>query len=466
MQPNIILLLIDDMGWRDLGCYGSTFYETPNLDRLAADGMLFTDAYAACPVCSPTRASLMTGKYPATLGITDWIDWAGAIHPARGKLIDVPYLKELPLTEETIATTLHKGGYATWHVGKWHLGDDGHHPEDHGFDRNIGGCKLGSPVPGDYFSPYAVPGLADAPAGEYLTDRLTDEAIQLITKHDYTQPFFLNFWHYAVHTPIQAKQAEIDKYVAKAKALGLDLVEPFAEGNFFPAEHKKHLRIQRRLFQSDPVYAAMVENLDWNIGRLLQALIEQGIADNTVVIFTSDNGGLATAEGSPTCNAPLAEGKGWMYEGGTREPLLIKWPGVTKGGSRCAVPVTSPDFYPTLLAMAGLPMPNPTAIEGIDFTALLQGASALDREAIFWHYPHYGNQGGTPGSAVRSGDYKLIEFFEDGRLELYNLRVDLSEEHNLAAEEPQITAQLHRLLRDWRAAVEAQLPPPNPEYVP
>ena len=466
MQPNIILILIDDMGWRDLGCYGSTFYETPNLDRLAADGMLFTDAYAACPVCSPTRASLMTGKYPATLGITDWIDWAGAIHPARGKLIDVPYLKELPLTEETIATTLRKGGYATWHVGKWHLGDHGHHPEDHGFDRNIGGCKLGSPVPGDYFSPYAVPGLADAPDGEYLTDRLTDEAIRLIADHDYTQPFFLNFWHYAVHTPIQAKQAEIDKYVAKAKALGLDLIEPFAEGDFFPTEHKKHLHIQRRLLQSDPVYAAMVENLDWNIGRLLESLAKQGIADNTVVIFTSDNGGLATAEGSPTCNAPLAEGKGWMYEGGTREPLLIKWPGVIKPGSRCEVPVTSPDFYPTLLAMAGLPLPQPAAIEGVDFTALLQGAAALDRAAIFWHYPHYGNQGGTPGSAVRSGDYKLIEFFEEARLELYNLRTDLSEEHNLVAEEPQITAQLHHLLRDWRAAVEAKLPAPNPDYGP
>lgn len=466
MQPNIILILIDDMGWRDLGCYGSTFYETPNLDRLAAEGMLFTDAYAACPVCSPTRASLMTGKYPATLGITDWIDWAGAIHPARGKLIDVPYLKELPHSETTIADTLRGGGYATWHVGKWHLGDDGHHPEDHGFDRNIGGCKLGSPVPGGYFSPYAVPGLEDAPDGEYLTDRLTDEAIRLIVTHDYAQPFFLNFWHYAVHTPIQAKPADIDKYVAKAKALGLDLIEPFVEGDFFPAEHKKHLRIQRRLLQSDPVYAAMVENLDWNIGRLLQALAQQGIADNTVVIFTSDNGGLATAEGSPTCNAPLAEGKGWMYEGGTREPLLLKWPGVIKGGSRCTVPVTSPDFYPTLLAMAGLPLPHPNAIEGIDFTPLLQGAPKLDREAIFWHYPHYGNQGGTPGSAVRSGDYKLIEFFEDGRLELYNLRTDLSEEHNLVAAEPQITARLHRLLREWRGAVETKLPAPNPDYMP
>ncbi|MCB0123893.1 MAG: sulfatase, partial [Caldilineaceae bacterium] len=394
MQPNIIFILIDDLGWRDLGCYGSSFYETPHLDQLAAEGMLFTDAYAACPVCSPTRASIMTGKYPATLGITDWIDWANAIHPARGKLVDVPYLKELPLSETTVATLLRNGGYATWHVGKWHLGDVGHHPEDHGFDRNIGGCRLGSPAPGGYFSPYAVPGLEGGADGEYLTDRLTDEAIRLIEQHDPAQPFFLNFWHYAVHTPIQAKEADIAKYQAKAQRLGLDQLPTFCEGDFYPTEHKQHLRIRRRLLQSDPVYAAMVENLDWNIGRLLEALERNGIAEETVVIFTSDNGGLSTSEGSPTCNAPLAEGKGWMYEGGTREPLIIKWPGVITGGSRCAIPVTSPDFLPTLLTMAEMPIPEELALEGVDFSPLLRGAAALDREAIFWHYPHYGNQGG------------------------------------------------------------------------
>jgi arylsulfatase A-like enzyme len=450
---------------RDLGCYGSTFYETPVLDQLAAEGMCFTDAYAACPVCSPTRASIMTGKYPATLGITDWIDWAGAIHPARGKLVDVPYLKALPQSETTVASLLRDGGYATWHVGKWHLGDIGHHPEDHGFEVNIGGCRLGSPVPGDYFSPYAVPGLDGGPEGEYLTDRLTDEAIRLIKSHPSERPFFLNFWHYAVHTPIQAKAADIAKYVAKAQALGLDQQPTFAEGDFFPTEHKQQLRITRRLLQSDPVYAAMIENLDWNIGRLLAALTECGLADNTVVIFTSDNGGLATAEGSPTCNAPLAEGKGWMYEGGTREPLLVKWPGVIAPGSTCSTPVTSPDFLPTLLEMAALPPRTDLPIEGVSFTPLLTGADALDRAAIFWHYPHYGNQGGTPGSAVRAGDYKLIEFFEDGRLELYHLRNDLCEAHNLVAAEPDVAQRLHALLTTWRASVEAQIPAPNPAYV-
>lgn len=464
MQPNIIFILIDDMGWRDLGCYGSTFYETPNLDRLATEGMLFTDAYAACPVCSPTRASILTGKYPATLGITDWIDWADSIHPARGKLIDVPYLKELPLSETTVATLLRDGGYATWHVGKWHLGDVGHHPQEHGFDVNIGGCRLGSPAPGGYFSPYAIPGLDGGDDGEYLTDRLTDEAIQLIEQRNPQKPFFLNFWHYAVHTPIEAKAADIEKYRAKAKALGLNKQPTFQEGEHYPTEHKKHLRIKRRLLQSDPVYAAMIENLDWNIGRLLAALDANGIADETIILFTSDNGGLATSEGSPTCNAPLAEGKGWMYEGGTREPLLVKWPGVAAAGSRCSVPVTSPDFLPTLLGMAQLPIPQEVDVAGTTIEPLLRGTGELERDAIFWHYPHYGNQGGTPGSSVRVGDYKLIEFFEDGRLELYNLRTDIREEHNLIAQENELTHKLHKLLDDWRATVEAQMPQPNPTY--
>lgn len=469
MQPNIIFLLIDDLGWRDLGCYGSTFYETPNLDRLAAEGMLFTDAYAACPVCSPTRASIMTGKYPATLGITDWIDWADAIHPARGKLIDVPYLKELPTSETTIASRLRDAGYATWHVGKWHLGGEGHHPENHGFDVNIGGCHLGSPTQGGYFSPYTIPVLENGPDGEYLTDRLTDDAINLLNSHcaqPTKQPFFLNFWHYAVHTPIQAKAIDIDKYVAKAKALGLNQEEALEPGDFFPTEHKKHLRIMRRRFQSDPIYAAMVENLDWNIGRLLAALDEVGATNETIIIFTSDNGGLATAEGSPTCNAPLAEGKGWMYEGGTREPLLVKWPGVVAPSSTCKTPVSSPDFFPTLLEIAGASATRELPIEGVSIQPLLKGEKELGRDAIYWHYPHYGNQGGTPGSSVRAGDYKLIEFFEDGRLELYNLRTDLSEETNLIEEEPEIAQRLHHLLSEWRTSVEAKMPPLNPAYEP
>lgn len=455
-QPNIIFILMDDMGWMDLGCYGSSFYETPNLDRLATQGMRFTDAYAACPVCSPTRASLLTGKYPATLGITDWIDWGGKTHPCRGKLVDVPYLKELPSTEFSLASALAAGGYQTWHVGKWHLGGPDHSPLQHGFEVNIGGCAWGMPQHG-YFSPWQIPGMADAEPGTYLTDHLTDQAIGLIQERG-DKPFFLNFAHYAVHTPIQAPPELVAKYQAKAKALGLDTQDAVEEGEVFPTQHKGHLRVQRRKLQSDPTYAAMVENLDWNVGRLLDALEEMGLAQDTLIVFTSDNGGLATAEGSPTCNAPLNEGKGWMYEGGTREPLLVRWPGQVEAGSTCTQPVTSPDFYPTLLEAAGLPLVPEQHVDGTSFLPALRGDVSFQRDPIFWHYPHYGNQGGTPGSSVRQGDYKLIEFFEDGRLELYNLRTDIGETRNLATELPAVVEGLHAQLRQWRESIEAKIP--------
>jgi len=464
-RPNIVFILIDDMGWKDLGCYGTSFYETPNIDRLAREGMRFTDAYAACPVCSPTRASILTGKYPATVGITDWIDAHGHLHPARGRLVDVPYLKHLPGKEYSLARALQDGGYQTWHVGKWHLGCDGHLPEDHGFDINIGGAHQGSPGSGGYFSPWTIPPLekVDVPAGTYLTDYLTDQTLELLHQRD-DRPFFLNLCYYSVHTPIQAKAEKIAKYEAKAKAMGLDQVQTFAEGELFPCQHKQDQRIKRRLVQSDPVYAAMIESLDENLGRLFDQLDALGEGENTVVFFTSDNGGLATSEGSPTCNAPLAEGKGWMYEGGTREPLMVRWSGRITGGSTCPTPVTSPDFYPTILELAGLePIPEQHC-DGTSIAPLLHGAESIEREAIFWHYPHYGNQGGTPGSSVRSGDYKLIEFFEDGRLELYNLREDIGETKNLAASKPETTAQLHRLLHEWRERVEAKIPEPNPKW--
>ncbi len=459
--PNIVLILVDDLGWKDLSCYGSEFYETPHLDRLVAGGMKFTDAYAACPVCSPTRASIMTGKYPARVGITDWIDWQGTTHPARGKLVDVPYLKQLPLSERSIARSLRDAGYATWHVGKWHLGGAGFGPEEHGFEVNIGGCHAGAPYPGGYFSPWTIEALkdVDVPPGTYLTDYLTDRAIELIAARD-DRPFFLNMWYYSVHTPIEAKPEKIATYEAKRAALGLDRVQEFADGDHYPTEHKKHLRIRRRLVQSDPVYAAMIESLDENVGRLLDAIDARGATNDTVVIFTSDNGGLATAAGSPTCNAPLAEGKGWMYEGGTREPLAIVWPGTVTPGSVCDVPVTSTDFYPTLLAIAGQDLLPDQHCDGVSLLPLLNGARHLERGAIFWHYPHYGNQGSTPGSAVRAGDYKLIEFFEDGHAELYNLRADIGETRDLAQAEPQVAARLRDLLAGWRAEVEALIPQP------
>ena len=461
-KPNFLFILIDDMGWKDLGCYGSGFYETPNLDRLCGEGVSFTDAYAACPVCSPTRASVLTGKYPARLGITTWINWRGG--GDKGKLLSAPYVNHLPLEERTIARLLKDAGYRTYHVGKWHLGTQPYWPEHHGFDVNVGGCEWGMPLHG-YFSPWRIPGLADGPPGSYLTDHLTDAAIALIEDNG-DAPFFLHLPYYSVHIPIQVQQAYVDKYEAKARDLGLDRVKALEEGEAFPVEHKKHLRVVRRLLQSDPVYAGMVERLDHNIGRVLEALARTGQAQDTVVIFTSDNGGLATAEGSPTSNAPLSEGKGWMYEGGTREPLIVRWPGVVAPGSRCAAPVTSTDFYPTMLEMAGLdPLPEQHC-DGLSLVPLLTGAGPLDREAIFWHYPHYGNQGGTPGSSVRAGDYKLIEFFEDGSLELYNLREDIGEADNLLQELPQLAAHLKGVLSDWRQRVAARIPEPNPEYEP
>ena len=456
-RPNILFILIDDLGWRDLSCYGSSFYETPCLDGLARQGMLFSDAYASCPVCSPTRASILTGKYPARVGITNFIKGV-----ETGKCLPVPYLDHLPLHEKTIARALKEAGYRTYSIGKWHLGGVQFFPQQHGFDVNIAGCHWGHPHNG-YFSPYGMPGLADGPAGEYLTDRLTDEAIKLI-KANGDDPFFMYLPYYAVHTPIQVPKRYSDTSAAKAKKLGLDCINALEEGEHFPCEHKKHLRVTRRRLQSDPAYAGMLANLDENIGRLLAGLEQAGKADDTLVVFTSDNGGLSTAEGAPTCNAPLSEGKGWMYEGGTRVCLLIKWPGVTAPGSVCATPVTSPDFYPTLLEAAGVDLIPEQHCDGESMLSLLKRAGPQQREAIFWHYPHYGNQGGTPGCSVRCGDYKLIEFFEDDSVELYNLRDDMSEDRNIAAAQPERARRMQRLLRDWRASVKALVPARNPAW--
>jgi arylsulfatase A-like enzyme len=456
-QPNIVLILLDDMGQRDLGCYGSTFYETPNIDRLASRGMRFDNAYASCPVCSPTRASIMTGQYPARVGITNYIPGN-----ACGRLLSVPYFQTLPSEHVTVAEALRQGGYQTWHVGKWHLGRPGHWPEDFGFEVNIAGSQHGSP-PNGYFSPYHIPTLSEGPPGEYLTDRLTDESIRLIEERDPARPFFLNLWHYAVHTPIEAPHDLVEKYRRKARDLGLDTQQALQPGEFFPCLHKKDERIVRRLIQSDPAYAAMIENLDTNVGRLLAALAQAGLEDNTLVVFTSDNGGLSTAEGSPTTNLPLCEGKGWMYDGGIREPLIACGPGIAPAGV-CDEPVTSTDFYPTFLDMAGLPPRPHQHADGLSLVPLLRGQDHLERQAIYWHYPHYSNQGDTPACAVRSGDWKLIEFFETGRLELYNLTEDIGEERELSTQRPEITQRLHDLLIRWRTDIEAKIPQPNPDY--
>ncbi len=466
--PNIMFILADDLGWMDLSCMGSSFYETPNLDRLAREGVRFTDAYAACPVCSPTRASIMTGKYPANVGITNFIGGH-----AKGYLISAPYADHISHNEKTLAEEILELGYSTWHIGKWHLAGrynrspefkKSHYPDGHGFDVNIAGCELGMPHHG-YFSPWLIKNLEDKKDGEYLPDRLTDEAINLIRNRG-DKPFFLNMWYYLVHTPIQAKEEYVKYFKKKRLDLSLDDVPEFSTGDYFPCEHKKNEKIIRRLIQSDPEYAAMIKSLDENIGRLVKSLKDEGIYDDTVIFFTSDNGGLSTAEGSPTCNKPLAEGKGWMYEGGTREPLIVKWDGRIKPGSICRTPVTSPDFYPTICEIAGKTEYKPG--DGRSLVTLLEDNEDqnLVERPLFWHYPHYANQGGTPGSSVRKGRFKLINFYEGDRFELYDIVADPGEKKNLFEEKKLVADDLQQLLTDWKNSVQAKIPEKNPEFIP
>lgn len=450
MTPNLIVILVDDLGWTDLSCYGSPFYETPHLDALAAGGARFTQAYAAAPVCSPSRAALLTGKWPARVGVTNFIGGH-----AVGRLADVPYFHGLPRNEYSLARALADGGYATWHVGKWHLGERLTSPEVHGFEVNLGGCGMGHPP--TYFSPYGIPTLTDGPDGEYLTERLTDEAVRLITDHDQTRPFFLNLWHYTVHTPIQAPRSLIEKYRAKAERLGLD-TEEIIDGEPMPTWHLDGVRVRRRTRHSDPAYAAMIETLDDSVGAIVGALRRTGQLDQTMIVFTSDNGGLATAESSPTCNAPLAEGKGWMEDGGLRVPLIISGPGVEPVETNALT--TTPDLYPTLLGLADLDVPDWHRIDGVDILPAAYG-DEFDRGPLYWHYPHYSNQGGTPGAAIREGRWKLIRWFEDGREALYDLIADIGERDDRSAAEPDLVRGLSGRLDAWLQEVGALVPQPN-----
>ncbi|OGV70952.1 MAG: hypothetical protein A2283_17365 [Lentisphaerae bacterium RIFOXYA12_FULL_48_11] len=424
-KPNFVFILIDDMGQRDVGCYGSKIHETPNIDKLASQGMLFTDGYAACPVCSPTRASIMTGKYPARLHLTDWI--AGHVKP-KAKLKIPDWTKYLPLEEVTIADALKKAGYVTASIGKWHLGE-GCEPEKQGFDVNVGGDNHGQPP--SYFSPYKL-SFQDGPEGEYLTDRLGDEALKFL-ENNKDRSFFLYFPNYAVHTPLQAKKDLTEKYLGKN----------------LPAKG-----------QNGATYAAMVQSVDENVGKIMKKLDELGIADNTIVFFMSDNGGLEAV----TSNAPLRAGKGTLYEGGVREPWIVKWPGVVKPGSRCSVPVISTDFFSTITEMAGISGEAARTPDGLSIVPLLKETGTVQREALYWHYPHYHKT--NPGGAIRCGDFKLIEYYEDGVIELFDLKNDLGEMTNLAGKMPGKAEELRKKLDDWRKAVGAQMPTPNPDYDP
>ncbi|MCA9081630.1 MAG: sulfatase [Planctomycetaceae bacterium] len=445
---NVVLFVADDLGWMDLGCQGSSFYETPNLDRLAAQGMRFTNAYAACPVCSPTRASLQTGRWPQRTGITDYI---GAAQPDKWKrdttLLPAPYSTELAHNETTLAEALRANGYATMFAGKWHLGGEAYWPEHQGFDINRGGIDRGGPYGGKkYFSPYGNPRLEDGTPGEHIADRLADECGKFIEAHQ-DEPFFVNYCFYDVHTPLMAKPELVAKYQAKRTT---DVAK--SQGQW----PKEGVRPVRQV-QDHAVYAGMVETMDGAVGTVLAKLDELKLADRTLVLFTSDNGGLSTSEGWPTSNLPLRGGKGWLYEGGIRVPCIVRWPGVTKAGSESDRVVVSPDLFATVLDAAGLPA-SASAQDSVSLVPTLKGESQPPRPASFWHYPHYGNQGGFPGAAVRDGNWKLIERYEDDSLELYDLSADISEQKNLVEQQPEIVARLKRQLDAWRTDVGAKFP--------
>ena len=441
VRPNFVFLLVDDLGWGDFGCYGAEFYETPQIDRLAGEGMSFSNGYAACTVCSPSRAAILSGCYPARLHLTDWI--TGHDHPFD-KLTVPDWKIELDHERVLLPEALREAGYATAFFGKWHLMPigkpdfDKHYPTDHGFDINVGGREWGQPKGrGKYFSPFDMPGLDDGNEGDFLTDKLTDAALDFLDSTKRDRPFLLYFSYYTLHAPLMAPPELVAKYRKKAESFGN------AKNEWL-----------------DPRRAGMVECLDNSVGRIMAKLGELGIADNTVVILTGDNGG-----DDPKTSGGLRDFKGLSHEGGVREPFIVKWPGRVAANSKCDEPVIGTDFYPTMLEMAGLPARPEEHRDGVSILPLLTGkADRLDREALFWHYPHYHRT--KPYGAIRHGDMKLIEFFEDGALELYDLNADPEETDNLAKKKPEKAAALLKRLKDWRESVDAQMMGENPDYDP
>lgn len=497
-HPNIVFFLVDDLGWRDLGCYGSSFYETPHIDRFAAKSVRFTQAYATCHVCSPTRASIMTGKYPARLRLTDWLP--GRREFAFQKLQNARIRQQLPHQELTIAEALQEHGYRTAHIGKWHLGEEPYGPLSQGFDLQLPRWNKGWPKSG-YYPPFRFDGF-DGKPGEYLTDRLTDEALRFI-ESSRDQSFFLYLSHFAVHDPIQGRPDLVRKYAAKRTQLASsgpadflleanpDASQPLTRADLaariqlpdwsgFRVLPERTVKIKQR--QDNPHFAAMVESVDESLGRVLAKLASLNLHQNTIVILFSDNGGMSAANfGNPkrvvaedkldrafsTSNLPLRGAKGWLYEGGIREPLIIHWPQHGQRGTVCDVPVISTDFYPTILEMAGLPSKPQQHVDGVSLVSLVRGGRDLPRQALYWHFPHYSNHGmQSPGGAVRAGRFKLLEYFENNSVQLFDLSRDIGEQTDLAAANPEKVAELKGLLHDWRKRVQAEMMPPNPDYDP
>ncbi len=445
-RPNIILVVVDDLGAHDVGFMGSTFYETPNIDRLAENGIVFTQAYAAAANCSPTRASIMTGQYPARLGITDWIrpsvwrdgseDADSYVGDSTTRLLCPHYPLELDTAEVTIAELLREAGYITMHIGKWHLGGPGFLPEDQGFELNFAGFDFGQPP--SYYAPYTsewspggIPRVMPETDDEYLTDREAAEAVKFIRANK-KRPFFLNLWHYAVHTPIQPKQDYTEYFSGKE-----------------PAGEQKNAR-----------YAAMIKSVDDAMGQVMVALQEEGLLKNTLVIFFSDNGG----HNGYTSNAPLRSGKGNPWEGGIREPLVMHWPKKLERGGEYEHPVSSIDLLPTLCSAAGIDIPEDLNVDGVDVLPSLIQGDTLSREDLYWHFPHYrGYEDVRPFSIVRSGDWKLVRFWE-GHNELYNLREDPSETDDRSLREVEVVLELESKLDRWLILTGAKVPRVNPDF--
>lgn len=452
-KPNIVFILADDLGIKDLSIEGSTFYETPHIDALAKSGMRFTNGYSTCQVCSPSRASIMSGQLPARLGITDWIGAAtGMAWKKNGKILPSENGNQLPAKITTVAEALKSNGYRTFFAGKWHLGGEGSGPLDHGFEINKGGYHSGGPS-GGYFAPYKNPALDDGPAGEVLPIRLAQETVKFIEQES-DQPFFTFLSFYSVHGPIQTSPDLWEKYRKKATAAGL-AKERFRNDRTLPV----------RQVQDCPIYAGMMESMDDAVGIVTAHLKKQGLDQNTIIVFTSDNGGVSSGDAFATSCLPLRGGKGRQWEGGIRQPYYIVAPGVAKPGSTSSQFATGTDFYPTLLDLAGLdPLPE-AHIDGISLVPALKGDQAnRSNRTLYWHYPHYGNQGGEPSSMIREGDFKLIRYYEDGREELYNIKEDLGELSDLATGYPDLVKELSQKLTAHLTEVGAKIPKPDPRF--
>ncbi|TWU47166.1 Arylsulfatase precursor [Rubripirellula tenax] len=452
-RPNIVFILADDLGLHDLSIEGSTYYQSPNIDAIARGGMRFTQGYATCRVCSPSRASIQLGNFTARHGITQWIGAKSGTDWNRGdRLLPADYLHALPSEDITLAEALKEGGYKTFFAGKWHLGGEGSLPTDHGFDINKGGHHSGSP-PGGYFSPYRNPKLDDGPPGESLTLRLARETSDFI-KANQDEPFFAMLSFYTVHGPIQTTKDLWSKYQSIAPEL------PEGAGRF-----KVDRTLPVRQVQDNPIYAGMIELMDDAVGNVMKTLEETGLAENTIVIFTSDNGGVSSGDAYSTSNLPQRGGKGRQWEGGIREPFYIRFPSKVKSGSTCNVPVTGADFYPTLMELCGLPARNEQHVDGASLVPLLTDGSISERP-LYWHYPQYDNQGGEPSSLLRDGDWKLIHYYEDGRDELYNLAADPAEESDLSLTYPIRAKRMATQLHDWLLSVGALFPEQDPRFDP